>query len=149
MAYRLRISGLLIECDTAEEAMELIASTRPSLPLFDHTETPEPPRSIHVHKMSQREPRVSNSVKEFLSALKEAYPGPVTCEALAKRLDTTAKGIPAIVVGIRVLFGKWGVQFEDMIEYKKKVDGETTVRQYRLTTNGLRVLQEQTGEKET
>lgn len=145
MAYRVKINGMLIECDTAEEAVGLSAMNSPSLPLYDHqSKSRESPPGLEVRPMSKREPRVSNSVKVFLSALQEAYPAPLTSEALAEVLSTTSKGLPAIVVGIRVLFGKWGVKFEDAIEYTKRSDGETTVREYRLTTNGLRVLQEQT-----
>ncbi|MBS0150513.1 MAG: hypothetical protein JSR31_06195 [Nitrospira sp.] len=144
MPYRVKIDQAVVECDTASEAMELLNITRLSIAHPPLSVISEEPVSMRTHAMSsRREPRVSNRVTEFLFALKDAYPSPLTSEEIAERLGTTPKGIPAVVVGIRVLFKRWGVEFEDMIEWSKRIDNENIVRQYRLTNTGLNILEDQ------
>jgi hypothetical protein len=146
MPYRVKISDTVVECDTADEAIELLNIRRSSISLPILSVVGDQPLTIKTHAMSsKREPRVSNNVTDFLFALKDVYPGPLTSEELAKRLGTTPKGLPAIVVGIRVLFRRWGVEFEDMIDWSKRVEGENIVRQYKLTRFGLETLNSQYG----
>jgi hypothetical protein len=66
---------------------------------------------------------------------------------MSTRLDTTPKGLPAVIVGVRVLLRKWNVSFEEVIERKQRLEGAIKIGQYRLTSNGMKILQEQSGEK--
>lgn len=151
MSYRLRFGGTTVECDTATEAMDLLRATRESgtgiKAEYDIKAIP-PPMSIHPMsaKRPQRE-RVSSRVRDFLAALKEAYPGPVTISRMSEMLDTTPKGLPAVLVGVRVLLRRWNVPFAEVIERRKRVEGETKISQYRLTLKGMKVLQDQSDEK--
>lgn len=151
MSYRLQLDGKTVECDTAIEAMELLREVRESgngIKAEYEIKVIPPPMSIHP--MSERRPqreRVSGRVKDFLAALMEAYPGPMTITQLSTMLNTTPKGLPAVLVGVRVLLRRWNVPFEEVIERKKRLEGETKISQYRLTMKGMKVLQEQSGEK--
>lgn len=151
MSYRLRLSGTTVECDTATEAMDLLRATRESGSVikaeYDIKAIP-PPMSIHPMsaKRPQRE-RVSSRVRDFLAALKEAHPSPVTISRMSEMLDTTPKGLPAVLVGVRVLLRRWNVPFDEVIERRKRLEGETKISQYRLTMRGMKILQEQSGDK--
>jgi hypothetical protein len=144
--YRVRLDGYLVECDTPEEIVAILRTAKGAARAGSETTAlrlyPASPAA------SRRVERVSNTVKGFLAALKESYPEPMTTAQLAARLGTTPKGLPAVVMGVRVLFGKWGLMFEDVIEWRKRTDSEGVIRQYRLTITGLKQLQEQLQEKE-
>jgi len=148
MSYRLRLDGKTVECDTAIEAMDLLRLVRETGAQADYAIAVNPP-PMPIHPISPRpqRTRVSNTVTDFLAALKEAFPAPVTNAQMAARLGTTPKGLPAVVLGVRVLLRKWNVPFEEVIERKKRFEGQVEIRQYRLTSKGLKVLQEQDGEK--
>lgn len=145
MPYRVKVHDAVIECDTADEAMALLNLRRSSIPLSVVSSVVDnQPVSIKTHPMSsRREHRVSNSVTKFLLALKDAYPGPLTSEEIAEKLNTTPRGLPAVVVGARVLFKRLGVKFEEMIEWSKRVENENIVRQYQLTRRGLDIIENQ------
>lgn len=152
MSYRLRLDGKTVECDTATEAMDLLRASRESGKEIqsDYDIKVVPPPHIPIHEISAKRPpreRVSSRVKDFLVALKEAYPSPVTISRMSTLLNTTPKGLPAVLVGVRVLLRKWNVPFDEVIERRKRLEGETKISQYRLTMSGMKILQEQSGEK--
>lgn len=147
MAYRIRVDGVTVECDSTEEAINLVRGARGNSRPDGHLEINQAPSAKSYPASPRRHIRVSNTVKEFLATLQESYPSPVASDRLAHRLGTTAKGIPAVVLGVRVLIKRWGAKFEDIVEWRKISGDNKTVRQYRLTIDGLKMLQEKMGDK--
>ena len=102
MSYRLQLDGNTVECDTAIEAIELLRAAQGSGLKAAHAIGVNPP-PMPLHQMSPRQPqkeRVGSRVKEFLAALKESFPSPLTVAQMSARLDTTPKGLPPVIVGV-------------------------------------------------
>ncbi len=149
MSYKLRLEGNTVECDTAIEAIALLRAAQ-GVGIKPGHAIEVNPTPISIHSISPKKPereRVSNRVMEFLDALKESFPSPMTVIQMATRLNTVPKGLPAVVVGVRVLLKRWNVSFEEVIEWKQHVEGASKIGQYRLTSKGMKILQEQAVEQ--
>lgn len=132
MPIRITVNGVLFECDTVDEALEL------GVGLIN-------PKTGRLHRTGIRKARktkptdlFSNGGKLMLEALKESPEG-VTSERLAEKLGVSTKSLPPMILGLRRKAAAMGLDFDELVIRDKGYDKGKPISKYKLTEEGRKL----------
>lgn len=150
MPVRFTMNGVLVETDTPQEAVAMIAAAHPvaeSTRPRKNTPATRPVRSVPTEKPHRpglfKADELSSPVTlkgmnlDFLAAMKEAYPNSVSSDQMVARIGGSRQSIPIIIATLRRYAKSKSLELEDLMMRGKVPKGEKGST-WSLTPKGMK-----------